>query len=84
MIISCLNRIIFGISKKTKISIDKEMDMNVLQLSGKVKKGILHRFKTLKIIKYEETQPTIRLYLASNSSHRSLALNLAPFVTHNL
>ena len=43
------------------------MDMNVLQLSGKVKKGILHRFKTLKIIKYEETQPTIRLYLASNS-----------------
>lgn len=57
------------------------MDMNVLQLSGKVKKGILHRFKTLKIIKYEETQPTIRLYLASNSSHRSLALNLAPFVT---
>lgn len=59
------------------------MDMNVLQLSGKVK-GILHRFKTLKIIKYEETQPTIRLYLASNSSHRSLALNLAPFVTHNL
>ena len=39
------------------------MDMNVLQLSGKVKKGILHRFKTLKIIKYEETQPTIRLCL---------------------
>ncbi len=50
------------------------MDMNVLQLSGKVKKGILHRFKTLKIIKYEETQPTIRLYLASNSPHRTLAL----------
>jgi len=63
---------------------ESEMDINVLQLSGRVKNGILHRFKTLKIIKYEDTHPTIRLYLASNSSHRSLALNLAPFVTHSL
>lgn len=27
---------------------ESEMDINVLQLSGRVKNGILHRFKTLK------------------------------------
>lgn len=53
MIISCTNRIIFAYANwlKTKIRIDNDIDINVPQFSGKVKKGISQRVSTLKIIK---------------------------------